>query len=167
MGVSDHRAEMPVKKLKNSSDCPDQGSFKRSFHKCFGIGPLLHRTFTACCVCGRLRLCLGGKKKKEKIKKTRQKQPANPPQPVARNAEETQTASERILPVLQRAAAHGEAAWKRCARTELCDADACCVAWRPPEPSRRPPNPPGAPRVRRQPPAREQRRPGSASVPQA
>lgn len=31
MGVSVHRAEMPIKKYKNISNCPDQGSLSVAF----------------------------------------------------------------------------------------------------------------------------------------
>lgn len=66
MGVSDHRAEMPIKKFKKYFQLPQPGKFKCSFHKCFSIGLLLHHTFTACCFCGHLCLCLGKKRQKDK-----------------------------------------------------------------------------------------------------
>lgn len=94
MGVSVHRAEVPIKKFKNISNCPNQGSFKCSFHKCFTIW------LTVCCFCGHLCLCLG-KKGENKKKEDKNNQP---PQPVVdSNAEEPQTAAERLWPAVQRA----------------------------------------------------------------
>lgn len=54
-----------------------------------------------------------GKKRKEKKMTTNKKTSSQPPQPVARNAEETQTACPRVLPVVQRAMPQaGAAQWE-------------------------------------------------------
>lgn len=66
MGVSVHRAEMPIKKFKNISNCPDQGSLSVAFTNASVFG-----SQSAVSV-GHLCLCLG---KKGKKKEDRNNQP--------------------------------------------------------------------------------------------
>lgn len=89
-GVSVHRAEVPIKKFKNISSCPDQGSLSVAFTNASVFGSQSAAS-VAVCACA-------WEKKERKTETT------NVPQPVVdRNAEETQTASERLWPAVQRA----------------------------------------------------------------
>lgn len=93
MGVSVHRAEMPIKKYKNISNCPDQGSLSVAFTNASIFGSQSAASVAICA-------CAWEKKRKNKEDRNNQ----TPPQPVVdRNAEETQTASERLWPAVQRA----------------------------------------------------------------
>lgn len=93
MGVSVHRAEVPIKKFKNISNCLDQGSLSVAFTNASVFGSQFAAS-VAICACA-------WEKKEKKKKKT---ETTNPPQPVVdSNAEEPQTAAERLWPAVQRA----------------------------------------------------------------
>lgn len=92
MGVSVHRAEVPIKKFKNISSCPHQGSLSVAFTNASVFGSQFAASVAICA-------CAWEKKEKKQKTKT-----TNPPQPVVdSNAEETQTAAERLWPAVQRA----------------------------------------------------------------
>lgn len=160
MGVSDHRAEMPVKKYKNISNCPNQGSLSVAFTNASVLG----RCYIVCsqpaasvAVCA----CAWEKKKIKKKKKKRQKQPTSPP-----SLWTEMPRRPRLLPKGFYQFCKG-----LCCRRERC-------AGRQHESTKpgltlqyrrllRTPSPPGdPPSARRQPPAEEKHSPGSTSLPQ-
>lgn len=94
MGVSVLRAEMPKKKYKNISNCPYQGSLSVAFTNASIFGSQSAAS-VAVCACAW--------EKKGQKKKTETTKPAPPKPVVDGNAEETQTASERLWPAVQRA----------------------------------------------------------------
>lgn len=94
MGVSVHRAEVPIKKFKNISNCPHQGSLSVAFTNASVFGSQFAASVAICAYAW------------EKKRRKRKKEDKNnqPPQPVVdSNAEETQTAAERLWPAVQRA----------------------------------------------------------------
>ncbi|KAF2978534.1 hypothetical protein EK904_013391 [Melospiza melodia maxima] len=90
MGVSVHRAEVPIKKFKNISNCPNQGSLSVAFTNASVFGSQFAASVAICA-------CAWETKEKQKDRNNQ------PPQPVVdSNAEEPQTA-ERLWPAVQRA----------------------------------------------------------------
>lgn len=143
MGVSVHRAEMPIKKYKNISNCPDQGSLSVAFTNASVFGSQSAASVAVCA-------CAWEKKRKNKEDRNNQTPPSLLWTEMPRRPRLLLKGFGQLCKGLHCRREHWEAAQKHQARTDS--------AIPTPAPQSLPAQPPGAP-------GQEGPSPGSTSLP--